>query len=107
MVTGSRISRRDQAQHAADAARLRDAAAAGRTDEVQTLLDQGVYADAPDSKGTTALMRSIRANHPQTAEVLIRHGADLDHQDNDGVSARDMAQKKADPALNQALGLSP
>jgi ankyrin repeat protein len=105
VVTGSRISRRAQAQRAAQASKLRDAAAAGKTDEVQGLLDQGIYVDTPDAKGITALMKSIQANQPETAGLLVRYGANLDKQDSDGVSARDRALKQADPELNQALGL--
>src|SRR5207249_1021680 len=44
----------------APAARLRAAAAAGRTAEVGALLAQGVPVDAPDADGETALMESIQ-----------------------------------------------
>jgi hypothetical protein len=87
------------------AARLRAAAAAGRTSEVQVLLDQGVPVDAPDANGDTALMRSIQADHPAAAALLRRHGASLDRQNHAGESARDMTTAKGDVALSQALGL--
>jgi len=89
------------------AARLRAAAAAGRTDEVKTLLAQGVPVDAPDADGETALMKSIQADQPATAALLRRHGASLDRKDHAGESARDMATAKGDVALDRAVGLSP
>ena len=89
------------------AAKLRAAAAAGRTAEVKTLLAEGVPVDAPDADGETALMESIRADRPAVAALLRRRGASLDQQDQAGQSARDMATAKADPALDKALGLAP
>jgi uncharacterized protein len=89
------------------AAKLRAAAAAGRTAEVKALLVQGVPVDASDADGKTALMRSIAADRPAVAALLVRHGASLDRQDQAGESARDMATAKGDAALNQALGLAP
>jgi ankyrin repeat protein len=87
------------------AAELRDAAAAGRTAEVQALLDQGAPVDAPDARGETALMKSVQAGHPAAAALLRRRGASLDRPDHDGRSARDMAADKGDAALDQAMGL--
>jgi len=87
------------------AARLRAAAADGRTAELETLLAQGVPVDAQDDDGTTALMKSIQADQPAAAALLRRHGANLDQKDRAGVSARDMARAKHDPELDQALRL--
>jgi len=89
------------------AASLRAAAAAGRTTELATLLDQGVPVDAPDADGDTALMKSIQADQPAAASLLRRHGASLDLTNHAGESARAMATAKGDPALNQAMGLAP
>lgn len=88
-------------------AKLRAAAADGRTKEVQTLLDQGAPVDAPDADGYTALMDSIEGDHPATAALLIRNGASLDLKNRAGESARDLAAKQGDRALNRALGLEP
>jgi hypothetical protein len=87
------------------AARLRAAAAAGRTAELDALLAQGVAVDATDAAGETALMKSIQADQPAAAAVLRRHGASLDRKDHAGESARDMATAKGDATLNQAIGL--
>lgn len=84
---------------------LRAAAAAGRTIEVQELLDRQIPVDVADANGETALMKSVRADQPATAAVLIHHGASLDKKNNAGLSARDLAADINDPALNHALGL--
>jgi hypothetical protein len=86
-------------------AQLRAAAAAGRTSEAQALLDRQIPVDATDADGETALMKSIKADQPATAALLIRHGASLDKKNHAGQSARDLATQMHDPALNRALGL--
>jgi len=88
-------------------ARLRAAAAAGRTAEVVDLLKQGAPVDAPDAAGDTALIKSIEADHPAAAAALRSHGASLDHKNHAGESARDLATTKADPQLDQAIGVGP
>jgi hypothetical protein len=89
------------------ATRLREAAEAGQTAEVESLLDQGAPVDAPDAEGNTALIKSVQADHPAAAAALSRHGASLDHKNHAGESARDIAAAKEDAALNEALGLAP
>jgi len=86
-------------------AKLLAAALAGRTGEVRSLLAAGVPVDAPDEAGETALMKSIEGKHPVVAELLRRHGADLDLRNHAGVSARDMAAAVGDPQLDKALDL--
>lgn len=88
-------------------ASLRAAAAAGRITDAQALLDQGAPVDAPDADGDTALMKSIRADHPAVAGLLRRHGASLDRENRASESARDLATAKDDPALSRAIGLEP
>ena len=95
----------DEVRATAPGARLRAAAAAGRTKEVSALLAHGVAVDDADFAGETALMKSIRADRRGVAALLVRHGASLDRQDLAGESARDMARAKGDAALNRALGL--
>lgn len=89
------------------AARLRAAAAAGRTAELAKLLGQGVPVDSPGDDGDTALIESVRADHPAAAALLRRHGASPDRRNEAGESARDIARAKADPDLNRALGVAP
>ena len=82
---------------------MRAAAAGGRTAEVEALLAQGVPVDAADGEGETALMKSVRANHPATAALLRRRGASLDHANKSGETVRDLAAAKADEQLDKAL----
>jgi ankyrin repeat protein len=91
----------DQAQ------RLAAAAAAGRIREVKALLAKGVPVDAPDANGETALMRSVRADQPVVAALLLAHGASLDRENRTGQSARDIAAAIDDPRIDKALGLAP
>jgi ankyrin repeat protein len=86
---------------------LRAAAGAGRLAEVQELLDRHIPVDSADADGETALMKSVRADQPATAALLIRYGASLDKKNKAGLSARDLAAQVNDPALERALGLGP
>lgn len=83
--------------------RLRAAAAAGRTAEVERLLDRGVPIDAADDDGETALMKSVQAERATVAALLRRRGASLDLRNDAGVSARDMAAATDDAELKRAL----
>jgi hypothetical protein len=115
VVTGSRIQRREFAAPATVMSgalaskaldgpmRLREAATAGRTADIETLLSQGVPVDAADENGETALMKSIEAGQRDAAALLRRHGASLDQKNHAGLNARDLAAAKNDPALDQAL----
>jgi ankyrin repeat protein len=107
-VTEATVAAKSAAPVPSDqAARLRSAAAAGKTAEVEGLLTAGVPIDAADANGDTALIRSIQADKPSVAAILRRHGASLDHRNNAGQSARDIAKAAGDAELNQALGLPP
>ncbi|MFL5298482.1 MAG: ankyrin repeat domain-containing protein [Phenylobacterium sp.] len=87
--------------------RLRAAAAAGRTDDVEALLASGVPVDAADAEGETPLMKAVQAEQAAAAALLRRRGASLIRKNNAGVSAQDMAVSIANPELNRALGLKP
>ncbi|OYX34305.1 MAG: hypothetical protein B7Y99_05885 [Caulobacterales bacterium 32-69-10] len=89
------------------AARLRAAAAGGRTAELSALLAQGAPVDASEEDGQTALMAAVQANQPAAVALLLRRGADPDLKDRAGRSARDMAAAAGDPELNRALGVAP
>jgi len=96
-----------RASLADSAARLRQAAAAGRIAEMTALLSNGAAVDGADDEGETALMKTIQANHPAAAALLRRYGASLDRENRAGRSARDMASSLGDADLNRALGLAP
>lgn len=87
-------------------ARLRAAAAAGRTSEVAELLADGAPVDARDSDGETALMKSVRAGEAAIVALLRRHGADPDLENRAGVSARQMVEAADSPSLDRALNPS-
>jgi ankyrin repeat protein len=89
------------------AARLREAAAGGRSAEMTAVLALGVPVDAADEDGETALMKAVQADQPAAAALLRRHGASLDRKNHAGASARDMAAAIGDAELNRALGLGP
>ena len=51
------------------------------------LLKRSAEADARDSKGSTALMAAAANGHERVAEMLLRHGAEINLQYNTGVTA--------------------
>jgi hypothetical protein len=89
------------------AARLRAAAALGQTADVEGLLAKGAAVDSPDAEGETALMKAIRADKPDVAALLRRHGASLELKNRAGLSAKEIAATVGDAELNRALGLEP
>ncbi len=107
VVTGSRVQAPErEAPTSADLSQaLREAAARGDRAEVTRLLDAGAPIDAADPAGVTALMKSVQANHPATAVLLVRRGASTDRTNRAGVSARDMAATLDDPRMKRALGI--
>lgn len=96
-----RSLREDQAEQ------LRAAAEAGQADKVAALLAKGAPVDLADEAGDTALMKAVRADHPATAILLRRHGANLDRRNRAGETARDLAAAAGDAELDRALGLKP
>jgi hypothetical protein len=52
-------------------------------------------------------MESIRADRPQAAALLRRHGANLNRRNHAGQSARDLAKAKDEQGLDQAIGVRP
>jgi len=55
--------------------------------------------------GDTALIKAVKARRTAAAALLRRRGADLDHTNDAGESARSLARALDDPAMNRALGL--
>lgn len=60
---------------------LLEAAAAGRADEVRTLLAKGAKIDARDRAARTPLLLATHANHVDVARALIEAGADVNAKD--------------------------
>ena len=73
-------------------AELQEAAAAGETGRLRSLLDEGVDVDCRDpERGVTALMRAAFWAEPEVAGVLLRYGAAVNARDHDGSTALDHA----------------
>ena len=66
---------------------LLEAASAGDTETVETLLKHGANINAQDNDGGTALIWAAVNGHTKTVETLLKHGADINAQDNEGVTA--------------------
>ncbi|MCB1234549.1 MAG: ankyrin repeat domain-containing protein, partial [Verrucomicrobiae bacterium] len=67
------------------------AAAAGKTEMVQALLDAGLDPRAVNTAGRTALIEASGKGFTDVARLLVGRGADLDAQDNEGWTALNLA----------------
>jgi ankyrin repeat protein len=63
------------------------AAALGRTDAAEILIDGGADLNYKNDDGSTALITAIAFGKTEVAEILIDAGADLDTKNNEGSSA--------------------
>lgn len=71
---------------------LHYAAAVGRNDIVQLLLDNAAYIDAGSANGTTPIMMAARDGHILTVKLLLDEGADVTLRNMAGMTAIDFAQ---------------
>ena len=84
---------------------LHCAAKAGFVQVVELLLKRGAVVDATDSVGNTPLMAAISSSIKKTArlievgELLIQAGADIYLENNRGISAYSMVQRKQTQSL--------
>jgi ankyrin repeat protein len=53
---------------------LHEAAASGHKEIVELLIAEGADVNAKDAIGTTPLDQAIRGKHPETADLLRKHG---------------------------------
>ncbi len=58
------------------------------------LLKSGADVNAPGPKGITALMLAVKRKDEEGIKLLLRFGADRDKENEDGLSARKLAEKK-------------
>lgn len=82
--------------HAAVRGRYRDIVAA--------LIAYGADVNKPDRDGNTPAFRALSSHPPVSVEVvdmLVHAGARLDHKNNFGVSARDLALRSTNPQLTK------
>jgi ankyrin repeat protein len=67
-------------------------------------LDNGAAVDHPDADGNTALFYAIKRRYnPERIELLLRHGADPERKNHDGVSPRDLAVQNRQRKLLSVL----
>ena len=79
-----------------DAARLLVSAAERPTWEATLLaLEMGNDANATDPDGNTAMHEAVRLAFPTVVQLLVDHGGDLDVQNQNGTSARDLICRDA------------
>ncbi len=55
------------------------------------MLEHGAHTEAEDSDGNTAIMSAVWNRNWQSIDVLLTHGARIDHVNRKGTSLRDMA----------------
>src|SRR5581483_3099620 len=67
------------------------AAAAGKTTDVQALLDKGAPVDAQDKNHRTPLMLAAQHGHAETVRLLLAKGAHAEARDKLGFTAYGLA----------------
>lgn len=58
------------------------------------LLTEGAEVDAPGPRGMTALMFAVKRKEEDTIRMLLKYGADPDKKNDEGISARKLAEEK-------------
>ena len=58
----------------------------GKLEAVRALLDIGAKVDEPDGSDTTPLERAVLANELEIAQLLIAHGANVNHAGQTGMT---------------------
>src|ERR1700728_433803 len=83
--------------------RLADAAQAQENATVHSLLKQTVDVNAPQSDGTTALHWAVREDDLETADLLIRAGANVKAANRFGATALSLAATNGNGAMIEKL----
>lgn len=82
---------------------LHYAAAVGRNDIVQLLLDHAAYIDAGSANGTTPMMMAARDGHILTVKLLLDEGADATLRNTAGWTAIDFAKSNNHKDIAEGL----
>lgn len=80
-----------------DLPEFRESANRDILDAVIVLLDAGADVNVRDPKEETALHEAAKALHPGIVQALVAHGAKLDAQDKDGLTALQVVEKMEPP----------
>lgn len=86
--------RMDKARYKNGTTPLMCAAARGRADIAEMILDKGARVDAQNDTGDTALICAARNGHGGVVVGLLAHGADPDVKSGYGMTARDWAERR-------------
>jgi ankyrin repeat protein len=87
----------------AAASDVADAAMKGNRDAVRALLQKKTDVNAPQSDGTTALHWAVRADDLETADMLIRAGANASAANRDGATPMLLASVNGNAAMIESL----
>ena len=82
---------------------LMAAAAFGRQQTVNVLLEQGAKVNARDIDGQTALMKAVAYSQTQVVDILLGAGADINVRDIRGNTIVSLALEKKDPQVMEML----
>jgi ankyrin repeat protein len=88
---------------AADRAPLADAVQGRKTEEIRSLLMKRVDVNAPQADGATALHWAAHWNDAETAELLVRAGANANARNDYGVTPLSLACANGSVAIIQKL----
>lgn len=83
---------------------LQEAARAGRTPEVESLIRQGAPIDARDGAGRTALMLAAMNGHTATVQKLLTLGANPALVDREGLNAARHARQRGHAHIADLIG---
>lgn len=93
--------------------RVFDLAREGETEQLATLLDQGVPVNLTDAKGDTLLILAAYREQPKIVSLLLERGADVDRVNDRGQTAlvsavfrnrQDIAASLLDAGADASLG---
>jgi len=88
---------------AASSSDLADAAMSRNKDVVRSLLQKKVDVNAPQVDGTTALHWAVRADDVETADLLIRAGANVSAENREGVTPMRLAATNGNASMIERL----
>jgi len=85
------------------------AAQRGSIEIVQELLEQGAAPDPRDREDRTPLQFAVQSDYarPEIVKMLLDHGADANHKNSQGESARSLSRRQGHPEIARMFGEKP